>query len=141
MTLETWLKVNIETLAIVLSFSFFGSAMMLWIAAAKAPISVNRAAMAIMGGQVIGSVAALAVFGYLGWSIFLAPMIGVPCGVVALPLLRVVIKFGDRVEDRSASIADSVLNRAVGRQEDKLDRAAGGEEDRKIKAADKEAPR
>ena len=63
--------------------------------------------------------ALLFVIGFLGWSIFIAPFVGFVCGLVALPIIRTVIKSGNRVEMRADDLTDKGIDLLPGRKVDK----------------------
>lgn len=141
MSAGEWVAKNLETLAITLSFAFFGSAMLLWVSSEKHPISTNRASMVIVAGQLVGSSAALFVFGYLGWPWFVSPIVGVVAGIAAIPIIRSLMKMVERGEDRAGDLADGALDRVVGRQQDRLDRSLARQELRNDVAAGKQEQR
>ena len=152
MSATEWISKSAETLGITLAFAFFGSSMLLWISADKQPLSVNRASMIIMAGQMVGSATGVFAFGYFGWPWFVSPAVGFVAGIAAIPVIRAIMKIAQRGEDRSGDLADGALDRVVGRQQDRLDRSlarqelrndvsAGKAEQRLDKAADNQEAR
>lgn len=137
MNWEDWVKTNIQTLGITLAFALFGSALLLWVSADKQTISVNRASMVIVAGQIVGSVATVICFGYLGLGWVWAPGIGLVCGIAAIPIIRSIIKIAQRGEDRATDFADVGFDRVMGRRQDRMDRSAERKDDRIDKIAER----
>lgn len=104
-----------DTLGITLFFSALGSAFMLWATDRSNPITKARAISVLVAGQLAGNIASAFVFGYLEWSIFLAPLIGTVAGLVGIFGLLTIIKAGKRVEDRSDDVGDIVIKKMGGR--------------------------
>jgi len=107
-----------ETLGIALVFGFGGSGFVLWLGANRQPITPGQALSAISAALLVTAIATAFVHGYLGWNIFLAPFVGFVCGLVALPIIRAVIKGGQRVETRADDITDGAIDRVAGKKGD-----------------------
>jgi hypothetical protein len=102
-----------ETLAIAAAFAFGGSGFVLW--TVDNP-SAKRGLLVIISGQFVNAATTILVHGYLGWSIFVAPLVGLVCGIVAMPILNTVMKSGRRVEVRADDVADVVIKRVTGKE-------------------------
>ena len=98
-----------QTLGVTAAFAFGGSGFLLW--ASSQTVSPGRALLVIAAGQGVQAAATAFFMGYLGWNIFLAPVVGLVCGLVALPLILAVVKVGQRIEDRAGDIADQQIDR------------------------------
>lgn len=114
----SWFRLNLQTLGVSLGFAFAGSSMLLWITSDKTPLTASRAVLVIVAGQLVGTIATAGAFGYMQWNIFLAPIIGLVCGIVALPLIRAIAKSGQRVEDRADDLTDGFADRWSPRSRD-----------------------
>ncbi len=101
-----------ETLAISLAFAFGGSAFVLWTVTSA---TVKSGLLVIFSGLLVSSAATILVHGYLGWSVFAAPLVGLVCGLVAMPILYAIRKGGQRVEDRAADLTDAGIKRVTGK--------------------------
>lgn len=108
--LDFWNK-TAETLGIAAAFSFLGAGFLLWVTATEH--SVRRGLTVIMGGQILTAASTAFVHGYLGWSIFIAPVIGLACGLVAVPILMAVIKAG---ETRAGDLIDAGIKKVTGQE-------------------------
>ena len=98
-----------QTLSVTAAFAFGGSGFLLW--GSPQTLSAGRALLVIASGQFVASASTAFFHGYLGWNIFIAPFVGMVCGLVGLPLIRAVTKGGQRVDDRAGDIADQQLDR------------------------------
>jgi CHASE2 domain-containing sensor protein len=101
--LDFWNK-TAETLGIAAAFCFAGAGFLLWVAEEKHP--PKRVVTVIIAGQITNAATTAFVHGYLGWSIFIAPLIGLVCGLTAVPLLMAVIRGGE-------SNADGIIGAAI----------------------------
>ena len=101
-----------ETIGVAAAFAFGGSAFVLWVTPASH--EVKRGILVIIAGQIVTAATIAFMNGYLGWSIFIAPVVGIVCGIVAMPILNAIMKGGHRVEDRADDIADAVIKRGTG---------------------------
>ena len=107
MTWREFIETNADTLGVTLFFAALGSAFMLRVR----PVTPGKALTVFAAGQLAGNVATAVCFGYLGWSIFLAPLIGTLCGLVGLYILMTTIKAGARVEDRGSDVGDVLIEK------------------------------
>lgn len=105
-------KAYSETLAVAAAFAFGGSAFVLW---KVDNATAKRGALVIISGQFVNAAATVLVHGYFGWSIFVAPIVGLTCGIVAMPILNTIMKGGARVESRADDIADAGIKRVTGK--------------------------
>ena len=103
-----------QTLGVTAAVAFGGSGFLLW--GSPQTISTARALLVIVSGQFVTAASTALVHGYLGWNIFVAPFVGLVCGLVALPLIRAVVKIGQRLEDRAGDIADRQIDRFGGKK-------------------------
>ena len=101
-----------ETIGVAAAFAFGGSGFVLWVTPASH--EVKRGILVIIAGQIVTAATIALLNGYFGVSIFLAPVVGIACGIVAMPILNAVMKAGRRVEDRATDIADVVIKRGTG---------------------------
>lgn len=101
-----------ETLAVAAAFAFGGAGFVLW--TSNNP-SVKRGLLVIISGQVVNGATMALTSGYLGWSIFVAPVVGLACGIVAMPILNTVMKGGKRVEERADDLTDAGIKRVTGK--------------------------
>lgn len=117
--METWsqfVERYAQTLGVALGFAFGGSALLLW--SSKETITTSRALLVIFAGQCLGAGATAFVHGYLRWNIFVSPVVGVVCGLVALPILTGIAKVGDRLGARMPDVGDRVIDKYT----DKIER-------------------
>lgn len=89
--LDFWNKMG-ETLGIAAAFAFVGAGFLLW--SSTEAYSAKRGLTVIIGGQILNAATTAFIHGYLGWNIFIAPIIGLACGLIAVPILNAVIKLG-----------------------------------------------
>lgn len=109
-TWRDWLHDNIETLGVSLAFAFAGSSFFL-AARDRVPFSPRRALVVIVSGLLLAAVATAFVQGYLNWSPFLAPIVGLVSGLVGVFILAAVARGGERIEERAPDIADRGIDR------------------------------
>jgi hypothetical protein len=109
--LDFWNK-TAETIGIALAFAFGSSTFLLWSANDKP--TVKRGLSVIFAGLVVTAAATSFVHGYLGWSAFLAPVVGVIGGLIGLPLMFAITKGGKHIEDRADDITDAGLKHVPG---------------------------
>lgn len=105
---EFWAK-TADTIGIGAAFSFIGAAYLLWVSPNEH--SVSRGFTVILAAQILNGVTTAFVHGYLGWSIFIAPVVGLVCGLVAVPVLMAVIKTSN---ERAADVIAAALKRLPG---------------------------
>ncbi len=120
MSWREFLQHHAETLGISAAFAFMGSAFLLFlqsISADATPISRGKATAVVVAALLVDAVATAFVHGYLGWSPFLTPFIGVMAGLVALPLLMTVIRSSRRIEERADDIADKGVSLLPGKDD------------------------
>lgn len=103
-----------QTLGVTAAFSFGGAGIVLW--GSPQIITPGRAFLVIVSGQFVTGASTALVHGYLGWNIFVAPFVGLVCGLVAMPIMRAVIKIGQRVDERATDIADRQIDRFGGKK-------------------------
>lgn len=108
MTWQEWFREHSLTLAITLGFASGGSLLLLWLRPGEA--GPWRFLLAWAAGQLVGASAAVAAHGYVGVSFFFAPLIGLCCGIVAVPLLRAVMRVSMRVEKRADDLGDRAID-------------------------------
>lgn len=102
---------NLDTLGVSLFFAALGSAFRLWAVANEGKEVTPLMALGVLfAGQLLGSIASCAVFGYLNWSLFLAPAIGTPCGIIGTFILMAWVRAGRRFEERSPELGDGAVN-------------------------------
>ncbi len=106
--LDFWNKTG-ETLGIAAAFCFGGAAFLLWVSADK--YSPQRGLTVIIGGQILNAATVAFVHGYLGWSLYIAPVVGLVCGLVAVPVLMAIIMLA---QDRAGDWLAAVLKRLTG---------------------------
>ena len=106
-----------QTLGVTLAFAFGGAGLLLW--SSRETYTASRALLVIISGQCLGAGATAFVHGYLGWNIFVAPAVGVICGLVALPILIGVAKIGERVGARFPDLGEKIINKYVPRKDEK----------------------
>ena len=109
-----------ETLGISATFAFAGSALLLWIDGNRKPATqatMGQAMAVIVAGLLVASCATSFVHGYLMWNIFVAPLVGFVCGLVAMPIVRAVVKGGRRVEARADDITDAGIEKLGGKKD------------------------
>lgn len=114
--LEFWNRYA-DTFGVTAVFSALGSGFLLWRSAEKKPLTRGRVLMVVLGGLLVSAITTAMAHGYLGLSIFLAPLLGTICGLTALPLMSAVMKGGDRVEERAPDIADKGIDLLPGRKD------------------------
>jgi len=95
-----------DTLGIAAAFSFIGAAFLLWVSTEDH--TARRGFTVIMGGQILCAVTTAFIHGYLEWSIFVAPVVGLACGLVAVPVLTAVIKTSN---ERAADLVAAALKK------------------------------
>lgn len=108
---SAWWNATAETLGITLAFAFGGAGFALWMAK---DTSIVRGFVVILAGLMVASAATVIVHGYFGASPFLAPVVGVVCGLVAMPLLSAIAQIG---QQRAADIVTGVVNKVFGKKE------------------------
>lgn len=119
--METWpqfIERYAHTLGITLAFAFGGAGLLLW--SSREKYTTSRALLVIAAGQCLGAGATAFVHGYLSWSIFVAPVVGVVCGLVALPILLGIAKVGDRIGQRFPDIGDKLVDKYTRGDEGKV---------------------
>lgn len=112
--MDTWqqfIQRYAETLGITLAFAFGGAGLLLW--SSREKYTTSRGLLVIAAGQCLGAGATAFVHGYLGWNIFVAPVVGVVCGLVALPILVGIAKVGERIGQRFPDLGEKLLNKYV----------------------------
>jgi uncharacterized membrane protein len=112
-TWREFLNIYADTLAVALGFATVGAGFVLWINGRVQPITQGQALLVIAAALLVACIATAILHGYLGLSIFLAPLVGTVCGLVALPLIRAIIKAGTRVEARADDIADKAIDKVT----------------------------
>ena len=78
-------------------------------------IAVKRGLLVILSGQVVNAATTVLIHGYLGWSSFVAPVVGLACGIAAMPILNTVMKGSRRVETRADDLTDAGIKRVTGK--------------------------
>ncbi len=106
---EFWNK-TAETLGVAAAMGFFGSAFMLFTTPEEH--SMRRGLTVISAGQLLNFAATAFVHGYLGLSFFLAPFVGLACGLVGSFLLLAFIKFG---QDHSGDVVGALVKKVTGK--------------------------
>ena len=101
-----------ETLAIAAAFAFGGSGFVLWTIDNS---TAKRGFLVIISGQFVNAATTVFVHGYFGWSVFIAPVIGLACGIVAMPILNTIMKGSRRVETRADDLTDAGIKRVTGK--------------------------
>jgi hypothetical protein len=114
MSWRDFLSVYSETLGVALGFSVAGAGFTLWLGDKRFPITKGQAVGTLFAAMMVACIATAFVHGYMGWSIFLSPFVGFVCGLIALPIIRTIIKGGQRVETRADDIADKGINMLPG---------------------------
>lgn len=84
-----------ETLGVSAVFAFGGAALHLW--SRKETFSGGKAFSVVLASQMTTAGVSVVVHGMLGWNIFLAPVVGLVCGLIALPVIGGVIVLGERL--------------------------------------------
>lgn len=110
-----FIHANLDTIGVSAVFAALGSGFMLKSTENVFPITFTRTIMVLVAGQLVGVVAASALLGYFGWSIFLAPGIGALSGLVGIFILRGTIKAGEKAEDRGSDIGNAIVDRVAKR--------------------------
>ena len=108
--LDFWNK-TAETLGIAAAFSFMGSAFLLWVSPQS--YSGRSGLTVIIGGQLINAAAQAFLYGYLGWSFYTAPVVGLVLGLIGSFLLLAVIKVG---QTRATDIVEAGVKRVIGQE-------------------------
>lgn len=106
--LDFWNKTG-ETLGIAAAFCFAGAAFLLWIS--KESYSPKSGFAVIIGGQILNGATTAFTHGYLGVSIFVAPIVGLICGLVAVPVLNAIIALA---RDKAGDWVTALLKRFTG---------------------------
>ena len=117
--MENWTQFwerYVETLGVTLAFAFGGAGLLLW--SSRETYTASRALLVVVAGQCLGAGATAFVHGYLGWNIFVAPLVGVTCGLVALPVLLGVAKMGERLGKRVPGIGEKIMDKYVAPEKD-----------------------
>ena len=112
--MDTWnqfIERYAQTLGVALAFAFAGSGLLLW--SSRDKHTTARGFLVIASGQCLGAGATAFVHGYLAWNIFVAPAVGVVCGLVALPILVGIARVGERIGQRFPAIGEKLLDRYV----------------------------
>ena len=107
----TWWHDTAETIGIALAFSFGGSGFVLW---SGKDYSVQRGLVVILAGLVVTAVATALVHGYFGGSAYLAPLVGLVCGIVAMPVLNAVAQIS---RERALEAVGALVNKALGKKD------------------------
>lgn len=119
MSWRDFLNQYADTMGVTAVFALMGASFLLWTeAGTKAPLSRGRALTVLSAALLVAGVATAFVHGFLGWTIFVAPLVGVVSGLVALPLILTVAKGGRRVEMRADDIADKGIDLLPGKKDD-----------------------
>jgi hypothetical protein len=108
--LDFWNKFA-ETLGVAAGMTFLGSAFLLFVTPEQH--SFRRGFTVIVGGQLLNAVATAFVHGYLGWSFYAAPAIGLACGLIGSFILLAVIKVG---QERAIEIVSAGVNKVTGQE-------------------------
>lgn len=106
--IDFWNKTG-ETLGIAAAFCFGGAAFLLWVS--PETVSPKKGFTVIMGGQILNGATTVFVHGYLGWSVFVAPVVGLACGLVAVPVLMAVINLA---QERAGDWVSALVKRITG---------------------------
>jgi hypothetical protein len=106
--LDFWNKTG-ETLGIAAAFCFGGASFVLWVS--NDTYTPRRGLTVIVAGQIVTAAATAFIHGYLGWSIFLAPAVGLLAGLVSLPLLLAIIKVS---QDKASDVVTAVVKKVSG---------------------------
>lgn len=118
MTWREFLNQYADTMGVTAVFALLGASFLLWTEAdRKAPLSRGRALTVLSAALLVSGIATAFVHGYLGWTIFVAPLVGAVSGLVALPLILAVAKGGRRVEMRADDIADKGIDLLPGKKD------------------------
>jgi hypothetical protein len=117
-TWKAFFDANSDTLGVSQFFAFIGSGFLLWMRSSKIIISAGSGLMLLVAGQIVGGVATSFVVGYLQWSPYLAPFIGVIAGLTGFFLLMMSIKAGQQVENRGGDIGNAVVDKVARHKED-----------------------
>lgn len=102
-----------DTLGVALGFAVGGAGMALWVRGRTEQITRNQALATIAAAMLVACITTAIAHGVLGWSIFLSPLLGFVAGLIALPIIRAVIKGGERVEDRADDIVDKGIDKVT----------------------------
>lgn len=111
--LDFWNRMG-DTIGIAAAFCFGGAAFLLWVSPDQH--SPRNGLTVIIGGQILCAATTAFVHGYLGANIFVAPLIGLGCGLVAVPVLMAVIKLG---QEKAGDWIEALVRRITGSQETK----------------------
>ncbi len=104
--LDFWNKTG-ETLGIAAAFAFGGAAFLLWVS--PEAYTPKRGLTVILGGQVLNAATTAFVHGYLGWSVFVAPAVGLVVGLIAVPVMMAIIALAqDKAGDWIAALVKKV---------------------------------
>lgn len=98
-----------QTLGVTLAFAFGGAGLLMW--SSREHYTTSSALLVIVSGLALATGTTAFVHGYLGWNIFVAPAVGLVCGLVALPILVGVAKVGERIGRRFPDIGEKIINR------------------------------
>lgn len=108
--LDFWNKFG-ETLGIAAAMGFLGSAFLLFVTPEQH--SMRRGLSVIFGGQILNAAATAFVHGYLNWSFYVAPAIGLACGLIGSFILLAVIKVG---RERAVDVISAGINKVTGQE-------------------------
>lgn len=105
-----FIESHLDTLGVTLFFAALSSAFMVKAREHTVRPTFGRALLVFGGGQIVGASAMSFVTGYLGWSIFVAPVVGSVCGISGMFILMAAIRAGQRIEDRGGEIGDAAVD-------------------------------
>lgn len=96
-----------ETLGISAVFALGGAFLHLW--SRRETYSTGKAFMVIVASQLTTAAVTAIVHGMLGWNVFLAPVVGLVCGLVALPVIGGVVVLGEKIGASAPDLAMALL--------------------------------
>ncbi|MFZ5783995.1 MAG: hypothetical protein ACOY4R_27670 [Pseudomonadota bacterium] len=94
---------NLEVLGFALFFSIGAGGMVAWVR----QLPRNRALQVIVAGIILTSATTAFFTRYFGeWGPVLGPAFGIPSGILALPILKLLMGVGDGVETKGPHLAE-----------------------------------
>lgn len=110
--METWqqfIERYAQTVGIAAIFAFLGAGLLLW--TSKETHTLSRALLVVVAGECLMLGATAIGHGYLQWTIFVAPIVGLVCGLVALPVLVGVAKLGERLGTKVPDMGEKLVDK------------------------------
>lgn len=106
--MDTWrefFEKNISTLGVTLVFAALGSGVALWSADLSNPVTKGRALFVLATGQLVNFCVTVYCLGVLQWSQFIAPGVGMVCGLIGVSVISVIMRRGPQIADSGIDIA------------------------------------